>query len=317
MNLYQSIDAFAKPEKAIVTIGTFDGVHLGHRKILNRINELAAVIRGESVLLTFFPHPRMILHPDDHGLQLLNTMEEKIYLLQKAGIQHLIIHPFSKEFSRTTATEFVRDYLVNKIGTKVLVIGYDHHFGRNRQGSLDELKELAAVYDFRVEEIPKQEIDAMAVSSTKIRKALLEGHLELANAYLTQPYMLTGSVTKGHARGKKLGFPTANLQIKEHYKLIPANGIYLAETSLDGDEKLLPSLVSIGHNPTFGQNPVTIEVYILDFNREIYGMNLRVMLLQKIRDELKFENEEQLIAQMKADEQLARGLLHTRSKLKA
>ncbi len=315
MKIYRSIDDFRKLNGAVVTIGTFDGVHHGHRKILKRVTELASGRKSESVLLTFFPHPRMVLYPDDHGLQLLNTLDEKIMLLEKAGIQHLIIHPFSKEFSRTTSTEFVRDYLVNKIGTKVLVIGYDHHFGRNRQGSLEELKELASIYDFMVEEIPAQEIDDIAVSSTKIRNALLEGNLEQANAFLTYPYLLTGKVTKGHARGKKLGFPTANLQIEENYKLIPASGIYFAEIRINGSETKHPALLSIGHNPTFGNNPLSIEVYILDFDRDIYGAKMQVEIIRKLRDEMKFENEIQLIAQMKEDEKKARELLNQRSQI--
>lgn len=311
------MNEFKKLNGAVVTIGTFDGVHHGHRKILKRLTELAAGLKSESVLLTFFPHPRMVLHPEDHGLQLLNTLEEKIMLLRQAGIQHLIIHPFSKEFSRTTSTEFVRDYLVNKIGTKVLVIGYDHHFGRNRQGSLEELKELAAVYEFTVDEIPAQEIDDTAVSSTKIRNALLEGNLKQANAFLTYHYMVTGIVVKGRSRGKKLGFPTANLTIEENYKLIPAPGIYFAETTLEGSLDKLPSLLSIGHNPTFGNNPISIEVYILDFSREIYGMKMQVEMIQKLRNEMKFESEAQLIAQMKADEAEARELLNQRTKMNA
>lgn len=315
MKIYRSIDDFKKLYGAVVTIGTFDGVHLGHRKILNRVTELASGHNSESVLLTFFPHPRMVLYPDDHGLQLLNTLDEKIMLLEKAGIQHLIIQPFSKEFSRTTSTEFVRDYLVNKIGTKVLVIGYDHHFGRNRQGSLEELKELASIYDFMVEEIPAQEIDDIAVSSTKIRKALLEGNLEQANAFLSYPYLLTGKVVKGHSRGKKLGFPTANIQVEENYKLIPASGIYLAEIILQGSEAKHHALVSIGHNPTFGNNPLSIEVYILDFDRDIYGAKMQAEMISKLRDEMKFENETQLIVQMKEDEKKARELLNQRSQI--
>ncbi|MBL7927993.1 MAG: bifunctional riboflavin kinase/FAD synthetase [Bacteroidia bacterium] len=317
MKIYRSIDDFKKLNGVIVSIGTFDGVHLGHQKILKRIAEIASKENSESVLLTFFPHPRMVLHPDDHGLQLLNTLDEKIMLLEKAGIDHLIIHPFSKEFSRNTSTEFVRDYLVNKIGTKVLVIGYDHHFGRNRQGSLEELKELASVYDFMVEEIPAQEVDDIAVSSTKIRKALLEGNLEQANTFLTYPYMLTGSIAKGHSRGKKLGFPTANLKLEENYKLIPASGIYFVEVTLEGSNDKLPALLSIGHNPTFGNNPLTIEVYILDFDRDIYGMKMQVEMIEKLRNEIKFENEAQLISQMKADEVSARELIKRRRNVNA
>jgi riboflavin kinase/FMN adenylyltransferase len=309
MKIYHSIEEFSKIEGAVVTIGTFDGVHHGHRKILNRVIELAKTNKTESVVLTFFPHPRMVLYPDDHGMLLLNTLDEKITLLREAGISQLIVHPFTKEFSRTTSIEFVRDYLIGKIGTKVLVIGYDHHFGRNRQGSLEELKELAPVFNFMVEEIPKQEIDDVAVSSTKIRKALLNGNIELANAYLTYPYMITGMVSKGFSRGKKLGFPTANIKIEENYKLIPASGIYLAEVTLSPSEQKRAGLLSIGNNPTFGQHPLSIEVYILDFDRDIYGEKIKVGILKKLRNEIRFENEQELIRQMKADEQKARELI--------
>ncbi|MCC6384338.1 MAG: bifunctional riboflavin kinase/FAD synthetase [Bacteroidia bacterium] len=307
MKIYKSIEDFHHIENAVVTIGTFDGVHLGHQKILDRLKELAVKSDGESVVLTFFPHPRMVLHPDDHGLLLLNTLEERTERICKNGIQHLIIHPFSKEFSRTSSTGFVRDYLVKAIGTKTLVIGYDHHFGRNREGSLKELQELAPVYGFLVDEIAEQDIDEIAVSSTKIRTALLEGDLRKANQFLGYRYSITGIVKQGAQRGKALGFPTANLEVKENYKLIPANGIYMALISRTNNPgKSYEALLSIGVNPTFGKNPLSIEAYILDFDKDIYGEKIKIEVLSRLREELKFESKEKLVLQMQADENEAR-----------
>src|SRR4051812_6868705 len=226
MNVYQGIEEFKVLSHAVVTIGTFDGVHLGHQKILSRLTELAAEEKGETVVLTFFPHPRMVLQPDDNDLKLITTMNERVELLRKYGVDHLIIQPFSKEFSRMSAMEFVRDILVNKIGTKTLVIGYDHHFGRNREGSFKDLEAMANVYNYRVEEIPKQVIDDAAVSSTKIRNALLNGDIKTANHLLGHDFALSGKVVDGDKIGRSLGFPTANINIAESYKLIPKSGIY-------------------------------------------------------------------------------------------
>lgn len=301
MKIYQGIEQFEKLKNAAVTTGTFDGVHIGHRTILNRLNEVAKKMKGESVLLTFYPHPRMVLQ-EDAELRLLNTIDEKTELLKQAGIDHLIIHPFTKEFSRTTSLEFVRDILVNQIGTKKLVIGYDHHFGRNREGSFEHLKEYGPVYGFEVEEIPAQDIEDVNVSSTKIRKALVEGDVKTANAYLGHNFQLSGIVVHGNKVGRELGFPTANIDIKSKYKLIPAEGIYAVKV-LFGDERY-SGMLNIGRRPTInsGKGEQTIEVNIFDFKKEIYGEKIQLELIERIRDEKKFDNKEELIAEMQKDQ---------------
>ncbi len=307
MNIYKSIDEFTPVANAIVTIGTFDGVHVGHQKLIQRIIELAAEINGEVVLLTFFPHPRMVLYPDSHGLQLLNTMDEKIVLLRQFGVKHLIIHPFSKEFSRLNATEFVRDILVNKIGLKKLVIGYDHHFGRNREGSIEALKELSQLYDFDVEQIPEQDINDIAVSSTKIRNALQSGDMKIANQFLGYNYSLNGLVVEGKRIGRTIGFPTANISIGEDYKLIPALGVYAVKVMLNenGAEKIYKGALSIGTRPTFDDGAVSIEVFIMDFDKNIYGESISIQLIAKLRDEMKFDTVDELVIRMKSDVETA------------
>jgi riboflavin kinase/FMN adenylyltransferase len=304
LKVYKSIEEFNPLKNAVVTIGTFDGVHIGHQKIIDRINETAEKTGGESVVLTFFPHPRMVLYPEDHGLLLLNTLEEKKQLMEQYGVKHLIVHPFSKEFSRTSVTEYVRDILVNKIGTKKLVIGYDHHFGRNREGTLKDLQELGSVYGFEVEEIPEQDIHDVAVSSTKIRNSLLEGDVAAAKEFLGHDYSLSGTIVKGNELGRKLGFPTANIHISENYKLIPANGIYAVTVNLnEKNQKGMSGMMSIGTRPTFDNGNITIEVNILDFDQNIYGKNIVVYLKHRLRDELKFNSADELIVQMKKDKE--------------
>jgi len=300
VKIYQGIENFKTLDKAVVTTGTFDGVHVGHHIILDRLNEWAKKIGGESVLLTFYPHPRMILQPDT-DIKLLNTIEEKTALLEKAGIDHLIIHPFTKEFSRTTSLEFVRDIFVNKIGTKKLVIGYDHHFGRNREGSFDHLKEYGPLYGFDVEEIPAQDIDNVNVSSTKIRKAISDGNLAKATEYLGHQFQLTGKVVHGNKIGRQLGYPTANLDLNNNYKIIPANGIYAVQVIYNGDS--YNGLLNIGYRPTIQAETknLSIEVFIIDFDKEIYGEELTICLIDRIREEQKFDSKEQLIAAMDSD----------------
>lgn len=299
MKVYQGLDEFEKIEKAVVTTGTFDGVHIGHRTILDRLIEVAKNVNGESVLLTFFPHPRMVLQPDS-DLKLINTIDEKIRLLESAGIDHLIIHPFTKEFSRTTSMEFVRDILVNKIGTSKLVIGYDHHFGRNREGSFEHLKEFGPLYGFDVEEIPVQDVENVNVSSTKIRRALEQGDVKIAANYLGHPFQLIGKVIHGDKRGRLLGFPTANLELQEAYKLVPANGVYAVKV-LRVDQVMF-GMLNIGIKPTVSNaNEISIEVNIFDFDQEIYDEELTIHFLERIRDEQKFENKEALIAELQKD----------------
>jgi riboflavin kinase/FMN adenylyltransferase len=299
MNVYQGIEEFKMLPNAVVTIGTFDGVHQGHQKILSRLKEIADETKAETVVLTFFPHPRMVLQPDDNDLKLITTMNERIELLRRFGVNHLIIQPFSKEFSRISAMEFVRDILVNKIGTKTLVIGYDHHFGRNREGSLKDLKEMSFVYNYRVEEIPKQVIDDAAVSSTKIRNALLGGDVHAANHLLGHDFSLSGHVVDGDKIGRTLGFPTANINIAENYKLIPQSGIYAVMIKMK--DKMYKGMLYIGHRPVLNGKRLSIEVNIFDFNESIYNHHITVLLKEHIREDMGFKNVEMLKKKMEED----------------
>lgn len=304
MKTYYSFADFDQVENAVVTIGTFDGVHIGHRKIIFRINEIARQINGESVLLTFFPHPRMVLHPEDSSIKLLNTLNERIELLKQAGIDHLLIIPFTAEFAETSSEDFIRQVLVEKLGTKKLVIGYDHHFGKNREGSFMNLKNSASDYGFEVEEIPEQDINDVAVSSTKIRKSLLLGDLSTAKQYLGYDFELNGTVVRGDQIGRTIGFPTANIFVGEKYKLIPKDGIYAAMANING--KQYAGMLYIGNRPTLNETKKVIELNIFDFDQDIYDQNIQVLLKEFIRDDQKFENLEALKAQLGNDEEVAR-----------
>ena len=285
----------------VLTIGTFDGVHLGHRKILKRLRDVATAIGGESVIFTFDPHPRMILYPEDHELKLLNTLEEKKELLQKEGIDHLIIYPFTKEFSRLSSVEFIRNIVVNKIGTKKLVIGYNHHFGRNREGSFEHLKEYAPVYGFEVEEIPARDVDKVEISSTKIREELTSGNVEKAARYLGYDYFITGNVIKGKERGRMLGFPTANIETGDSHKLIPADGVYAVKAEVNGT--VFDGMLNIGIQPTFNGSNKAIEVNMFNFDKEIYGEKIRIHCKARLRNEYKFPNVDELKMQLEKDRQ--------------
>ena len=298
MKIYHSIEEFQKIENAVVTTGTFDGVHIGHLKIINRLKEIAQAVNGETVLLTFFPHPRMVLF-SDNDLKLISTKNEKIALLEQAGIDHLIIHPFSREFSRLSSVEFVRDVLVNKIGTSRLVIGYNHHFGRNREGRFEHLKEYGPMYGFQVEEICAQDVDKVSVSSTKIRKALEEGHITAAREYLTHDFSLTGIVIKGNHLGHSIGFPTANIKVLDSHKLVPANGVYAVRALIHDQE--YKGMLNIGVRPTVDGTEKTIEVHIIGFDEEVYGEELTVLFDDWIRDEQKFDSLDELKAQLQKD----------------
>ncbi|MBE9584799.1 bifunctional riboflavin kinase/FAD synthetase [Mucilaginibacter sp. JRF] len=307
MKIYHHIDEFTAIENAVVTIGTFDGVHIGHRKIIAGIKELAAASGGETVILTFFPHPRMILHPEDEGLKLINTIHEKAELLEQLGIDHLIITPFSRDFSNQSAEEYIRDVLVNKIGTRKIVIGYDHHFGKDRQGSLADLLRLGPVYGFDVEEIPEQDIDDIAVSSTRIRNALLDNDIEHANSFLGYEFFITGKVMRGDQIGRKIGYPTANILIEEHYKLIPADGIFAVKVKLKDQE--YKGMAYIGQRPTINGITRNIEVNIFDFNTEIYGEQLRMEFYHYVRGDIKFNSLDELTAQLAKDQEAVLKLL--------
>lgn len=301
MKIYNNIADFKTIKNGIITIGTFDGVHKGHEIIINRLNTLAKEKNGESILLTFFPHPRMVLYPDDTNLKLINTIDERIEMLEKLGVDHIIVHPFSKEFSRLSSLEFVRDVLVNKIGVSTLVIGYDHHFGRNREGSFDQLKEYASLYEFDVEEIPAQEFMDVNISSSKIRNFLLEGNINAANDFLGYPYFLKGTVVGGDEIGRKIGFPTANIKVDEWYKLIPANGVYAIKAIIDNQQ--FEGMLNIGKRPTLNGKGETIEVNIFEFNESIYGKEVRIAFYDRLRGEKKFDELEDLKKQLKIDKE--------------
>ncbi len=299
MKVYSSIAEFQDVVRPIVTTGTFDGVHFGHRKIIDRLKQVAQNSDGEVVLLTFSPHPRMILFPDDQDLKLLNTIEEKKLLLQKAGIQHLIVHPFTKDFSRISSINFVRDILVNKLKTHKLVIGYNHHFGRNREGSFKHLQQFAPIYGFEVEEIPEQLLDNVGISSTKIRKALSQGDVENAAEYLGYRYQLLGTVIKGKSIGRTIGFPTANLDLGNTKKIIPADGVYAVWVTVDG--KSYKGMMNIGNKPTIKNIFRTLEVHLLEFQQEIYSKVITIHFVKRIRDEVAFKELGELKQQLKKD----------------
>ncbi len=307
MKLYHHINDFETVNNAVVTIGTFDGVHLGHRKIIKRIKELADEVGGESVILTFFPHPRMILHPEDQNIKLITTIHEKAELLEELGVDHLIITPFSRDFSNQLAKEYIRDILVKKIGTKKIVIGYDHRFGKDRTGGLTDLQQLSAEYRYEVIEIPEQDIHDVAVSSTRIREALLAGNIELANEFLGYPFFVTGKVIKGDQLGRQLGYPTANLLIGEKYKLIPGDGIYAVKVRISGNYH--KGMAYIGHRPTINGMTRNIEVNIFDFNEDIYNAEVRMEFLNFVRADIKFPSLGELVVQLGKDKSMVVGLL--------
>ncbi|WP_435261087.1 bifunctional riboflavin kinase/FAD synthetase [Tenacibaculum sp. nBUS_03] len=302
MEITHSIFDFTPTQKTFVTIGTFDGVHIGHQKIIKKLVEDAKSANMKSVLLTFFPHPRMVLQKEV-SIQLINTIKERTKYLEKLGLDYLIIHPFSKEFSRLTALDFVRDILVNQLNTSKLIIGYDHHFGKNREGNIEQLTEYSQLYDFSVEEIPAQDINDVSVSSTKIRKALLNGKLKTANKYLGYSFPLAGKVVDGKKLGSKIGFPTANISISENYKLIPKTGVYVVKSSINNE--LFFGMMNIGNRPTVNGKNKTIEVHFFDFNQDIYNQKISVDLLYFVRDEQKFDSINDLKQQLKNDKETA------------
>jgi riboflavin kinase/FMN adenylyltransferase len=305
MRIFNGLVGVEKIKKPVITIGTFDGVHLGHQKIIENLVQTANEVGGESVLMTFSPHPRMVLFPDSHNLQLIQTEEEKYKKLATTGIENCIIFPFTFEFSRLSAMEFVRDILVNTLNIDTIIIGYDHQFGRNREGNIHYLQEVSNIYDFHAVEIPAQEIDAVNVSSTKIRRAILDGEIELANQYLGNPYILSGEVIKGNQLGRTIGFPTANIQVNDATKIIPGNGVYLVQVHYR--EFLLNGIMNIGLRPTVGESVENrIEIHIFDFNEDIYGQELQVLVIKKVRNEAKFDSVQQLAIQIEEDVRFAR-----------
>lgn len=302
MKLFESINEFQSTKKTILTLGTFDGVHIGHKKILERLTQNTENGKYESLVLTFFPHPRMVLQ-EKSEIKLLNTISEKSKLLEKSGIENLVIHPFNESFSRLTAEEFVHSILVNQFHIQKIIIGHDHRFGRNRTANIDNLIAFGAEYGFEVEQISAQEIEDVSVSSTKIRKALQDGNMSLANEYLGYAYFLTGEVVKGKQLGRTIGFPTANIQIKEDYKLIPKNGVYVVKTFIG--QKEVFGMMNIGFNPTVNGQKQTIEVNLFDFDDDIYGEKLEISLLKYLREEQKFGSVDLLKDQLNQDKKTA------------
>ncbi|WP_299153230.1 bifunctional riboflavin kinase/FAD synthetase [uncultured Christiangramia sp.] len=299
MEEHKGANSFSSERQTVVTIGTFDGVHAGHRKIIDRLVNSAHANNLDSVVLTFFPHPRMVLQKESN-IKLINTIEERKQLLDQTGIDHLVIHPFTRQFSRLTALEFVRDFLVNKLKAKKIIIGYDHRFGRNRTADINDLKQFGKDFGFEVEEISQQDVEQVAVSSTKIRKALIEGRVEQANIYLQSEFTLKGIIVRGRGIGKGLGYPTANMEIPEDYKLIPKNGVYVVRSVLDG--RTIFGMMNIGTNPTVGGKEQTIETYFFDLDKDLYGKEFTIEMLVRIRDEKKFNSVEELKIAMKQDQ---------------
>ncbi len=300
MRVFRGFKNYSRVKNPIVTIGTFDGVHIGHQKILNRLNALATEYEGESLLMTFWPHPRLVLEQADNSLRLLNTLDEKIELLEHYGLDNLLVVPFTNEFSRLSAMEFIRDILINTIGTKVLVIGHDHRFGKNREGSFSDLQECAPTFNYELEEIPPQEVNEVPVSSTKIRKALLEGNVEQANAFLGHYYLMKGHVEMGDQLGRTINYPTANIGIEESVKLIPAEGVYLVQVTVDQEQYY--GMLNIGNRPTVSSNGEhRIEVNIFDFDKDIYDKPIDVEFMAWLRADDHYPSLEALKEQLNKD----------------
>ncbi|WP_317167475.1 bifunctional riboflavin kinase/FAD synthetase [Flavobacterium bernardetii] len=309
LKVFNSITDFTATKKTIVTLGTFDGVHIGHNAILDKICKVANSESLESVILTFFPHPRLIVS-NNYDIKLLNTIEEKSALLEKKGIQNFIIHPFDKTFSELSPREFVTQVLVEKLNIQKIIIGHDHKFGKDRAADFNDLINFGKEFGFEVEEISAQQINEVSVSSTKIRNSLLDGNVALANEYLGYSYVLTGIVVKGNQLGRTIGFPTANIEIPEDYKLIPKNGVYIVTANVNNDssdseqaKQTVFGMMNIGVKPTLGENKLSIEVHLLNFDKDIYNQKIQVNVLESLRDEQKFESFDALKTQIESDKQ--------------
>lgn len=303
MKVFNSIQSFKCDKKTIATIGTFDGVHIGHRKILDKLIASAKDSNYESLLLTFFPHPRMIVQPEA-DIKLLNTIDEKKELLEEIGLDNLIIHPFDLEFSNLEAEEFVKSVLVDRFNIHKIIIGYDHRFGKNRSADINDLIQFGEKYNFEVEQIQVKELNDVSISSTKIRNALGEGNIKLANSYLGYNYTLGGKVVLGKQLGRTIGYPTANIQIEESYKLIPKIGVYAVYALINGQR--ISGMMNIGFNPTVEGTKLTVEINLFDFNEDIYDQFLKIEIVQRLRDEKKFDSLQDLKNQLAQDEVAAR-----------
>jgi len=294
----ENLKDYNSTKPSMITIGTFDGVHIGHKKIINQLTSISSKNNLISILLSFFPHPKMVLQ-NDKELKLINTIQEKEGLLNSLNLDYLIIKEFTKEFSRLSALEFVRDILVNKLNAKHIIIGYDHHFGRNRTANIEQLKEFGELYDFKVTEILAQDIDDIAISSTKIRKSLINGEITLANKFLGYNFFFSGNVVHGNNIGKTISFPTANIKIDAPYKLVPKNGVYIVKTIIDN--QITFGMMNIGYNPTFNGKQKSIEIHFMNFNKNIYDKTLTIEMILRIRNEIKFNSVDDLKKQLEQD----------------
>ncbi len=307
MRVFRELNHLPSFKNSVITIGTFDGVHKGHQKLITRIKLLSKQINGESIIITFHPHPRIVINPEDKSLRLLNTIDEKIALLEKYGIDNVVIVPFSRDFSEQNAEDYIRNFLVNNFQPKYIVIGYDHKFGKDRIGHYNLLESMKLTFGYEMEEISEEMLDDIEISSTKIREALNKGEVKLANELLGHNYTLSGTVVRGLQNGRKLGFPTANIDVTDEFKLIPKTGIYAVYAYRHGNK--YKGMLSIGYNPTFNGKQQTIEVNILDFDKDVYGENITIEFVEYIRDEKKFDSAEALIAEIKNDEKKTRSIL--------
>ena len=307
MIVHRGFDNLQPLPNAVVTSGTFDGVHRGHQTILTRLTEVAKTSNGQSVLITYWPHPRTVVSNDSQDLKLLTTLDEKIDLLSQAGVDHLVVIPFTRSFSQLSSEEYIRQILIEKIGTKKLVIGYDHRFGRDREGGFEYIKAHQGEYGFEVEEIPRHDVEAVGVSSSKIRTALTDGNIQTANRFLGRSYSLTGTIVKGRQLGRTIGFPTANMQVDDTGKLVPTNGVYAVEVLYA--DRIHGGMLNIGFRPTVAGTSQTIETYIFDFDKDIYGEHLTLRFREFLRPEQKFDGLPALVAQLKRDEDSARSVL--------
>jgi len=306
LKIYNDLSKYTSNRSTFVTIGTFDGVHIGHQKVIKNLIQRAKKKHADAVLLTFFPHPRMVLQ-NNHDIKLINTIDERIKLLEKTGLEILVIHEFSEVFAKQSALDFVRNILVNKLNISKLIIGYDHHFGKNREGNFEQLKEYGYTYDFKVKKTAQQNFQQIAVSSTKIRKAIENGQIDKANGFLGYCFMLSGKVVKGKNLGEKIGFPTANILIKEPYKLIPKTGAYIVKSEIEN--KRIFGMMNIGYRPTVSGKHQTIEIHFFNFKNDLYGKNIQIDVLHFLRDEQKFESVEALKAQLLKDKRQSLALI--------
>tara|TARA_B100001029_G_C15048635_1_gene449018 strand:+ start:472 stop:1401 length:930 start_codon:yes stop_codon:yes gene_type:complete len=307
MKVVKSIENYSSKKKSIITIGTFDGIHIGHQEIIKSLVKESISKNALSLILTFFPHPRMVLNKD-FSIKLIDTLKEKEKMFEKLGVNTLIIQPFTKIFANISSDDFIKEILVKKLNVKKIILGYDHRFGKNRESNVEDLIELGLTYNFEVEVINAKKINSINISSTKIRKAIELGDFNKANLYLGRHFEINGKVVKGKGLGKKIGFPTANILIEENYKLIPNKGVYLIKAKIKN--KTYYGMMNIGNRPTLNGKDETLEINIFKFNENIYGKRLTIFFLEKIRNEIKFDSIEKLGNQLLKDKDYCKGLIN-------